>query len=164
MKTVKKQKKGPPKVQILGDLQDVKIRISSRNKKKTIVVFHDGEADSFYLEIDGKFQQILQNDFGQLEKEYKLILFSFFPSRKKVEPVTEVMPEEQASETALTGEPEKKEKKKTEKKHEYISLFRYFAIVQGQGHKMLCPYGTAGHKILCPYSHSIVAGGLELMS
>jgi len=117
MKTVKKQKRVLPEVHILGDLQDVKNLISSLNKKKTIVVFHDGEQDSFYLEIDGKFQQVLQNEFAQLEKEYKLILFSFFPSRKKVEPIADTILEEQANQTTLAVEPGKKEKKlKAEKK------------------------------------------------
>jgi hypothetical protein len=116
MKTVKKQKKVLPEVHILGDLQDVKNLISGLNKKKTLVVFHDGEQDSFYLEIDGKFQQVLQNDFAQLEKEYKLIIFSFFPSRKKVEPIAETIQKEEIPEAPLTLKPEKKEKKKTEKK------------------------------------------------
>jgi hypothetical protein len=103
MKTSKKQKKNLPEVHILGDLKDVKNLISCLNKKKTIVIFHDAEQDSFYLEIDGKFQQVLQGEFAQLEKEYKLIVFSFFPSRKKAEPETK--------EKTETQEPEKKAKK-----------------------------------------------------
>jgi hypothetical protein len=86
MKANKKQKKALPEVHILGDLQDVKKLVSGVNKKKTIVVFKDGDEGSIYLEIEGKFQQIQLKDLKYLEKEYKLIYFSFFPSRKKVEP------------------------------------------------------------------------------
>ena len=103
MKSSKKKKKNLPEVHILGDLKDVKSLISCLNKKKTIVIFHDGEQDSFYLEIDGKFQQVLQGEFAQLEKEYKLVVFSFFPSRKKVEIEIE--------EKTVIQEPEKEVKK-----------------------------------------------------
>ena len=118
MKTNLKSKKILPEVHILGDLKDVKNLISCLNKKKTIVIFHDGEQDSFYLEIDGKFQQVLQGEFAQLEKEYKLILFSFFPSRKTVKPLTEEKPEVDEAVKAVKKEKEiKKEKKeKPEKK------------------------------------------------
>jgi len=113
MKTSRKQEKNLPEVHILGDLKDVKNLITCLNKKRTIVIFHDGEQDSFYLEIDGKFQQVLQGEFAQLEKEYKLIVFSFFPSRKKVEPVSDEQAEIQA--------PEKKAKKeKSAKKEEKV--------------------------------------------
>jgi len=95
MKESKKQKKNLPEVHIIGDLQDIKNLVSGVNKKKTIVVFQDGEEGSYYLEIDGKIQMILKDDITELEKEYKLIYFSFFPSRKKTEPVIE---EEPASE------------------------------------------------------------------
>ena len=108
MKTITKQKKTLPEVHILGDLQDVKNLIAGVNKKKSLVIFQDEEQDSFYLEIEGKFQQILQTDITLLEKEYRLIFFSFFPSRKKVEPIIE--------EPAETIKEEKKEKKVKEKK------------------------------------------------
>ena len=110
MKPVKKQKKVLPEVHILGDLQDVKTLISGLNKKKTIVLFHDGEQDSLYLEIEGKFQQIHHKDIRQLEKAYKLIYFSFFPSRKKIEPLPEEKTEVHEPETPVVLETEKKEK------------------------------------------------------
>jgi hypothetical protein len=116
MKPAKKQKKVLPEVHILGDLQDVKTLISGLNKKKTIVLFHDGEQDSLYLEIEGKFQQIHHKDIRQLEKEYKLIYFSFFPSRKKIEPLPEEKTEVQEPETPVVQELEKKKKKEKEEK------------------------------------------------
>ncbi len=89
MKTTRKSKKSLPQVHILGDLQDVKNLVSAVNKKKTIVLFHNGEQDLFYLEIGDEVREIRQKDISRLEKDYKLILFSFFPSRKKVEPIKE---------------------------------------------------------------------------
>ena len=123
MKPTKKTKKVLPEVHILGDLKDVKNLISILNKKKTIVIFHNGELDTFYLEIDGKFKQILQNDFAHLEKKYKLVLFSFFPNRKKLETTIEEKQVAQESEKSAIQDLkpiEKKEKGnkkvKTEKK------------------------------------------------
>jgi hypothetical protein len=118
MKATKKQKKILPEVHILGDLQDVKNLISGVNKKKTLVIFQDGEQESFYLEIEGKFQQILQTDITLLEKEYRLIFFSFFPGRKKVDPLTEEKPEEQEPENSEIKTPKKKEKQKKKVKTE----------------------------------------------
>ncbi|MCX6306460.1 MAG: hypothetical protein NT040_15970 [Bacteroidetes bacterium] len=107
---MKKLIKGLPEVHILGDLKDVKKLISGVNRKKTLVIFQDGDEGSFYLEIEKKFQPILQKDINQLAKEYRLIFFSFFPSRKKAEPVI--------VEPAETVKQEKKEKKVKEKKEE----------------------------------------------
>jgi hypothetical protein len=100
--------KGLPEVHILGDLKDVKKLISSVNRKKTLVIFQDGDEGSFHLEIEGKFQPILQSGINQLAKEYRLIFFTFFPSRKKVEPIIEEQPE--------LIKPEKKEKKEKKEK------------------------------------------------
>ena len=116
MKTTKKQKKSLPEVHILGDLQDVKALISGLNKKKTIVVFLDGEQNSLYLEIEGKFQPIHEKDIKQLKKEYKLIYFSFYPSQKKSEPVMEAKPEAQEPDKPVIDKKEKKEKQKNDGK------------------------------------------------
>jgi hypothetical protein len=107
MKTMKKQKKCLPEVHILGDLQDVKHLITRLNRKKTIVVFHDGEKDSLYLEIEGKFQLIRMKDVKHLEKEYKLIYFSFFPGQKRVVPPAEEQPAVIEPENRENPEPEK---------------------------------------------------------
>ncbi len=113
MKTTKKQQKPVPEVHILGDLQDVGNLIKVLNKKNVIVVFKDEEQGTFHLEIEGKIRQIVNEDTALLEKEYRLIYFSFFPSRKRVEPVTEekiaeIIPEKKV----------KKEKKETKEKKE----------------------------------------------
>jgi hypothetical protein len=108
MKESKKRKINLPEVHILGDLEDVKNLVAGVNKKKTIVVFQDGEQGSYYLEVDGKIQMILHDDITELEKEYRLIFFSFFPGRKKVEPVAE--------EQTLTEEAEKHGEKDHAKK------------------------------------------------
>jgi hypothetical protein len=107
---MKKQLKDLPEVHIHGDLQDVKKLLAGLNKKKSLVVFHDGDAEVFYLEIKRKFRPILQNEINQLSKDYRLIYFSFFPSRKKAEPVIEVLPD-----------PIEPEKKKVEKKKKKIT-------------------------------------------
>ncbi|MEI6683727.1 MAG: hypothetical protein WCO44_13910 [Bacteroidota bacterium] len=97
MKSTKKSKKALPQVHILGDLKDVKNLIAAVNKKKTLVLFHDAEQDSFYLEIEDEIREIRQKDISRLEKDYRLILFSFFPSRKNMAPAMEAEPEEQQS-------------------------------------------------------------------
>jgi hypothetical protein len=110
MKTSKKVKKILPEVHILGDLENVKNLVAGVNKKKTIVVFRDGEQGNLYLEVEGEIQQILQDDITELEKEYYLIFFSFFPSLKKPEPIIE--------ENTETDVQEKDRKKDKKKKHE----------------------------------------------
>ena len=89
MKKSKESKKNLPQVHILGDLKDVKNLVSAVNKKRSLVLFHNGDQDSFYLEIEDKIRKIHQKQIARLEKDYKLIIFSFFPSRKKDELLTE---------------------------------------------------------------------------
>ncbi len=89
MKTSKESKKSLPQVHILGDLKDVKNLVSAVNKKRSLVLFHDGDQDSFFLEIEDKIRKIRQKEIARMEKDYKLIIFSFFPSHKKDEPLTE---------------------------------------------------------------------------
>lgn len=119
MKTAKKKKKILPEVHILGDLEDVKNLVSGVNKKKTVVIFRDGDQETFHVEDEGEFKSILPDDIAYLQKKYKLIFFSFFPSRKKIVGLTE-----EKSEKPETGEPavqspekdDNKEKKKDKKK------------------------------------------------
>jgi hypothetical protein len=93
MKKGKKLKLALPEVHILGDLQDVKNLVIWVNKKKSIVVFRDGEHETFFLEIEGKMKQIEINDLKKLKKDYNLIYFTFFPSRKEGASNKEVIPE-----------------------------------------------------------------------
>ena len=100
---------------ILGDLEDVKNLVSGVNRKKTIVIFRDGDQEIFYLESEGEFKIILPNDIAYLEKKYRLIFFSFFPSRKKVEELAEekpVMQEPENPQIQIPNQNEKKGKKK----------------------------------------------------
>ncbi len=116
MKSIRKSKKNLPQVHILGDLQDVKNLVSAVNKKRTIVLFHDGEQDLFYLEIDDEIREIRQKDISRLEKDYKLIIFSFFPSRKNVQQLKEEEPVAKETDKREIDVPEKgKKKKKTVK-------------------------------------------------
>jgi len=104
----KTQKLILPEVHILGDLEDVKILVSGINKKKVILIFQDGDQGLFYLEGKKKIKLIEQKDITKLEKKFQVIFLSFFPSRKKVVPVTEEAPEVMA---AVPEKAEKKEKK-----------------------------------------------------
>jgi hypothetical protein len=122
MKPAKKQKTILPEVIIHGDLQDLNNLVKALNKKKVIVIFRDEEQGTMHLRIERKIQQILQEDIKSLEKDYKLIYFSFYPSRKKAEPVVEVKPEEglpineeKPEKVAKKGKKEKKEKNPQEK-------------------------------------------------
>jgi hypothetical protein len=93
MKKSKKLTLVLPEVHIIGDLQDVKNLVISVNKKKSIVIFRDGDHETFFLEIEGKMKQIEINDLKKLKKEYRLIYFTFFPSRKEGSSIKEVIPE-----------------------------------------------------------------------
>ena len=111
MKMKKIQKLILPEVHILGDLEDVKILVSGINKKKMILIFQDGDQGLFYLVGKKNIKLIEQNGIAKLEKKFQVIFLSFFPSRKKVEPVTEEKPLEPVS----APETEEKKKKKEEK-------------------------------------------------
>ena len=106
----KTQKLILPEVHILGDLEDVKNLVSGINKKKVILIFQDGDQGLFYLAGKKKIKLIEQKDIKKLEKKFQVIFLSFFPSRKKVEPVIEETPAEPVA------APEKEEKKKKKEK------------------------------------------------
>ena len=110
----KTQKLILPEVHILGDLEDVKNLVSGINKKKVILIFQDGDQGLFYLAGKKKIKLIEQKDITKLEKKFQVIFLSFFPSRKKVEPVTEGKPEEPVS-PSETKEKKKKKEEKPEK-------------------------------------------------
>ena len=100
-----------PEVHILGDLEDVKNLVSGINKKKTILILQDGDQGLFYMVGKKKIKLTEQKDITKLEKKFQVIFLSFFPSRKKVEPVTE----ENHEEPVPAPEPKEKKKKKEEK-------------------------------------------------
>ena len=108
MKMSQKQKMIMAEVHIPGDLQDAQNIVSALKKKKSLVVLKNGEQGEFYLEIKGEMRPIKEKELVKLEKEYRLIFFSFFPGQKIAEPVTGCLPD--------ATEPEKAEDKKEEKK------------------------------------------------
>ena len=97
-----------PEVHILGDLEDVNNLVSGINKKKVILIFQDGDQGLFYLKGKKKFKLIDQKDMTKLEKKFQVLILSFFPSRKKVEPMTEAKPEIPVAVPSKTGKKEKK--------------------------------------------------------
>ena len=106
----KTQKVILPEVHILGDLEDVTNLVSGINKKKTILIFQDGDQGLSYLAGKKKIKVIDEKGLSKLEKKFQVIFLSFFPSRKKVEPVIEENPAEPVT------KPEKEEKKKKKEK------------------------------------------------
>ena len=110
-KMKKTQKLIFPEVHILGDLEDVNNLVFGINRKKVVLVFQDGDQGLFYLVGKKKNKLIEQKEIAKLEKKFDVIFFSFFPSRKKVVPVTEEKPVEPVP----AAEKKEKKKKKEEK-------------------------------------------------
>jgi hypothetical protein len=107
MKSKAKQKTYLPEVHILGDLKSVKRLIKSLNKKKTFVLFRDGETGSCHSEIDGKIRELSDKKIEKLVKNERVIFLDFFSGSKKSEPVVE--------ELIAIEEPVKVTRKKKEK-------------------------------------------------
>jgi hypothetical protein len=110
IKMKKMKKVNLPEVHILGDLEDVKKLVAGISRKNVILMFQDSDQGLFYLVGKKKIKLIEQKDITKLEKKFQVIFLSFFPSRKKVEPVIEETPAEPVS------APEKEEKKKKKEK------------------------------------------------
>ncbi len=71
--------------------------------------------------MKGKIEQILPDDVVMLEKEFRIIYFSFFPGRKKVAPdaepvVVSATPSQPEAKKKKAGKEKKAEKVKKEKK------------------------------------------------
>ena len=80
-----------PEVHILGDQEDVNNLFSGIARKNVVLIFQDGDQGLFYLKGKKKFKLIGQKEMTKMEKKFQLLIVSFFPSRKKVEPLTEEM-------------------------------------------------------------------------
>lgn len=100
-----------PEVHILGDVEDVLALVKGLNKKNVIVVFKNEDQGTFHLEMKGKIEEILPDDITMLEKEFKIVYFSFFPGRKRV--IAQVEPELNAP---VLADPEGKKKKAAKEK------------------------------------------------
>lgn len=121
MKKVKKSQPSLPDVHILGDAEDVQNLVKGLNKKNVIVVFKNEDHGTLHLEMKGKIEQILPDDITMLEKEFRIIYFSFFPGRKKVTPdaepvVVSATPSQPEAKKKKAGKEKKTEKVKKEKK------------------------------------------------
>lgn len=128
MKKVKKTHPVLPEVHILGDAEDVQNLVKGLNKKNVIVVFKNADHGTLHLEMKGKIEQILPDDVVMLEKEFRIVYFSFFPGQKQVVPVAEAVVEiptpskpdgkKQKAEKEKKGGKVKKEKKSGSPKKE----------------------------------------------
>jgi len=76
-----------PEVHILGDLHDAGNFVKAINKKNTLPIFKDGEQGTCYIPLKGNLQPVAEDEILILDKDYKLVHLSFFPSQKKVEPL-----------------------------------------------------------------------------
>ena len=110
MKSKAKQKTSLPEVHILGDLKSVEHLIKSLNKKKTFVLFRDGDTDSCFTDIDGKIREVSNKKIAKLVKNERVIFMDFFSGGKKSEPVVE--------EIIVVEEPVKVAKKEKVQKQE----------------------------------------------
>ena len=89
---MKKQKKTTPKVQILGDLEDVKKLVDLVNKKKSIVLFRNSDDGICYADIERIMVEYTTTDIKRLEKDFRIIYFDFLPEKKTIKPVAEEKP------------------------------------------------------------------------
>ena len=85
MSSEKKEKKSVADVHVLGDLKDVAKLVDLVNRKKTLVIFRNGEDGSLYAEVDRSIIRYASEDVDKLKKNYRIVYFDFFPSQKKTE-------------------------------------------------------------------------------
>ncbi len=78
----KKQKKSVPAVHILGDLGAVKKLVDIVSKKKSVVIFRHGTEGTCFAEIEKVMVEYTKTDLASLEKDFRIIYFDFFPSKK----------------------------------------------------------------------------------
>ena len=102
-----------PDLHIHGDLADASSLIAQLSRKKTVIVYRNGEDGSLFT--SGKKEPVKRSaeELTEMNKSQRLLYADFFPSRKKVIPAATETPEI----PALEEEKKKvKEKKKGEKK------------------------------------------------
>ena len=85
MKSKKKLKKSIPEVHIQGDLEDVKKLVNVVSKKKSVVIFRNGNEGTCYAEIEKIMVPYSLRDITRLEKDFRIIYFDFFPLNKPVQ-------------------------------------------------------------------------------
>ncbi len=82
MKNKKKHKKSVPDVHIQGDLEDVKKLVEIVSKKKSVVIFRNGNDGTCYADIEKIMVEYSKTDLTRLEKDFRIIYFDFFPVKK----------------------------------------------------------------------------------
>ena len=87
MKNKKKHNKSVPDVHILGDLEDVKKLVEVVSKKKSVVIFRNGNDGTCYADIEKIMVEYSRTDITRLEKDFRIIYFDFFPVKKVEIPV-----------------------------------------------------------------------------
>ena len=113
MKNKKKETVVTTDLHIHGDLADASSLIAQLSRKKTIIVYRNGEDGSLFTSDKKKPVQRSVEELTEMYKSQRMVYADFFPSRKKVAPTVTETPEI----TALEEEKKKiKEKKKGEKK------------------------------------------------
>ena len=111
MSSEKKEKRIVADVHVLGDLKDVAKLVDLVNRKKTLVIFRNGEDGSLYAEVDRSIIQYAAEDVEKLKKNYRIIYFDFFPSQKKP-----VIAKAKVEKPVIEKKKEKKGKKEKVKK------------------------------------------------
>jgi len=94
MKNKKKHNKSVPDVHIQGDLEDVKKLVEVVSKKKSVVIFRNGDDGTCYADIEKIMVEYSKTDITRLEKDFRIIYFDFFPVKKSAipEPVKKPVP------------------------------------------------------------------------
>ena len=92
MKEKKKHRRPVPKVQITGDLRDVKKLVDVVSKKKTVVIFRNCDNGTCYADIEKTMVEYTKTDLSRLEKEYRIVFFDFSPGNKAAKPAPEKKP------------------------------------------------------------------------
>jgi len=112
MKNKKKHNKSVPDVHIQGDLEDVKKLVEVVSKKKSVVIFRNGNDGTCYADIEKIMVEYSKTDLTRLEKDFRIIYFDFFPVKKteNTEPVEKPVPVKTKTDRNTAG------KKKTIKK------------------------------------------------
>jgi len=113
MKHKKKHNKSVPQVHIQGDLEDVKKLVEAVSKKKSVVIFRNGNDGTCYADIEKIMVEYSKTDLTRLEKDFRIIYFDFFPENKTsvTEPV--IMPVQAMPATSKTKIVKTKAVKKT---------------------------------------------------
>ena len=86
MTNKKKHKKAVPEVHIQGDLEAVKKLVEVVSKKKSVVIFRNGNDGTCYADIEKIMVEYTKTDIARLEKEFRIIYFDFFPVKKSEKP------------------------------------------------------------------------------